>query len=157
MFPSNMLYLNPHPINYPKTLLFQSQSILAAKPFHFSKISIGQFPNFSSQILKMNSILAIALVALVVPVYGQITTPCNPSVLSSFTPCMNFLTNSTSNGGSPTTDCCGALKNLTSNGLDCLCLIVTGSVPFQLPINRTLAISLPRACNMAGVPVQCKG
>ncbi|KAI3827779.1 hypothetical protein L1987_01862 [Smallanthus sonchifolius] len=38
-----------------------------------------------------------------------------------------------------------------------VCLIVTGSVPFQIPVNRTLAISLPRACRMPGVPLQCKG
>jgi hypothetical protein len=38
-----------------------------------------------------------------------------------------------------------------------LCLVVTGSVPFGVPINRTLAISLPRACNVPGVPVQCEG
>ncbi|KAL8100788.1 hypothetical protein AgCh_032871 [Apium graveolens] len=43
--------------------------------------------------------------------------------------------------------------------MDCACLIVTGNVPFSLPINRTLAISLPKACRAAGVkgvPVQCK-
>lgn len=97
------------------------------------------------------------VVVLIIPVYGQISTPCNASIISSFTPCMNLLTNSTANGTSPSADCCNSLKSLTSGGLDCLCLIVTGSVPFQIPINRSLAISLPRACNMPGVPVQCKG
>ncbi|XP_058739656.1 non-specific lipid transfer protein GPI-anchored 20-like [Vicia villosa] len=91
------------------------------------------------------------------PTYAQINTPCNPSTLSTlFTPCMSFLTNSSANGTSPTTQCCTALKSLTSGGMDCLCLIVTASVPFKIPINRTLAISLPRACKMPGVPVQCK-
>ncbi|OMO85673.1 hypothetical protein COLO4_21514 [Corchorus olitorius] len=98
----------------------------------------------------------VLVIALSASVNAQITTPCNPSMLSSFTPCMNFLTNSSGNGTSPTADCCNSLKNLTNGGMDCLCLIVTGSVPFQLPINRTLAISLPRACNMPGVPVKCK-
>lgn len=88
---------------------------------------------------------------------AQINTPCNPSTISTlFTPCMGFLTGSSANGTSPTTECCGALKSLTSSGMDCLCLLVTASVPFKIPINRTLAISLPRACNMPGVPVQCK-
>lgn len=92
------------------------------------------------------------------PSYAQISTPCNASTLSTlFTPCMSFLTNSSANGTSPTTECCSALKSLTSGGMDCLCLIVTASVPFKIPINRTLAISLPRACKMPGVPVQCKG
>ncbi|KAJ4845493.1 hypothetical protein Tsubulata_036199 [Turnera subulata] len=105
---------------------------------------------------RMVPVFAIVSILLMLPVYGQINTPCSPSMLASFTPCMNFLTNSTANGTSPTADCCGALRNLTSNGMDCLCLIVTGSVPFQVPINRSLAIGLPRACNMPGVPVQCK-
>lgn len=107
---------------------------------------------------RMVSVIAIALAVLIFPAaHGQINTPCTPSLMSSFTPCMNLLTNSSANGTSPTQDCCSALKNLTSNGMDCLCLIVTGSVPFQLPINRSLSISLPSACNMQGVPVQCKG
>ncbi|KAM0031450.1 putative bifunctional inhibitor/plant lipid transfer protein/seed storage helical [Helianthus debilis subsp. tardiflorus] len=98
-----------------------------------------------------------ALCLEVAPVYSQITTPCSPTMITSFTPCLNFLTNSTTNGSTtPTSDCCNSLKTLTSRGTDCLCLIVTGSVPFQIPINRTLAISLPRACNMPGVPLQCK-
>ncbi|ESW15268.1 hypothetical protein PHAVU_007G058600 [Phaseolus vulgaris] len=102
------------------------------------------------------AVLAMALL-MVAPSYAQITTPCNASIVGTFfTPCMNFLTNSSANGTSPTTECCTALKSLTSGGMDCLCLIVTGSVPFRIPVNRTLAISLPRACNMPGVPLQCK-
>ncbi|WOH08493.1 hypothetical protein DCAR_0727934 [Daucus carota subsp. sativus] len=100
--------------------------------------------------------LAIAIIVLIVPVYGQINTACSPSMLSSFSSCASFITNSTANGTSPSSDCCNSLKSITSNGTDCLCLIVTGSVPFQIPINRTLAIALPRACNMPGVPLQCK-
>uniref|UniRef100_A0A7N0V9E4 Bifunctional inhibitor/plant lipid transfer protein/seed storage helical domain-containing protein n=1 Tax=Kalanchoe fedtschenkoi TaxID=63787 RepID=A0A7N0V9E4_KALFE len=90
-------------------------------------------------------------------VNGQISTPCTAPVTNMFTPCMNFLMNSSGNGSSPTTDCCNALRSLTSTGIDCMCLLLTASVPFQLPINRTVAASLPRACNMPGVPVQCKG
>ncbi|POO02130.1 Bifunctional inhibitor/plant lipid transfer protein/seed storage helical domain containing protein [Trema orientale] len=101
------------------------------------------------------AVLAITA-ALITPALGQISSPCNASMLARFTPCMNFVTNSSSNGTSPTSDCCNALKSFTGSGMDCLCLIVTGSVPFQVPINRSLAISLPRACNMPGVPVQCK-
>ncbi|WCJ23818.1 Bifunctional inhibitor/lipid-transfer protein/seed storage 2S albumin superfamily protein [Euphorbia peplus] len=105
----------------------------------------------------MFPIIALALIFLIPPSESQISTPCTPSLLSSFTPCINFITNSTANATStPTSGCCGSLQNLTSNGRDCLCLVVTGAVPFQLPINRTLAISLPRACNMPGVPLQCK-
>ncbi|KAK1399653.1 AAI domain-containing protein [Heracleum sosnowskyi] len=92
-------------------------------------------------------------------VNGQITTPCTNPMITSFTPCLNYLTGSTGTGGSPIGDCCGALRSLTSTSMDCACLIVTGNVPFSLPINRTLAISLPKSCRASGVkgvPVQCK-
>ncbi|KAF5789694.1 putative bifunctional inhibitor/plant lipid transfer protein/seed storage helical [Helianthus annuus] len=102
--------------------------------------------------------LVVALYLEVAPVYSQITSPCSPTMITSFTPCLNFLTNSTTNGSTtPDFDCCNSLKTLTSRGIDCLCLIVTRSVPFQIPINRTLTISLPRACRMPGVSLQCKG
>ncbi|GMN46732.1 hypothetical protein TIFTF001_015896 [Ficus carica] len=101
------------------------------------------------------ALLAVATV-LIIPAYTQVSTPCSASMIASFTPCLNFVTNSSSNGTSPTSNCCNALKSLTSSSMDCLCLIVTGSVPFQVPINRSLAISLPRACNMPGVPLGCK-
>jgi hypothetical protein len=29
-------------------------------------------------------------------------------------------------------------------------------VPLGLPINRTLAVTLPKACNSMSVPLQCK-
>ncbi|CAA2998376.1 Hypothetical predicted protein [Olea europaea subsp. europaea] len=89
------------------------------------------------------------------PVVGQTSRACTGAMLSSFGNCIGFLA-SRSNASSPTSDCCSSLKSLMSNGQDCLCLIVTGGVPFQVPINRTLAISLPRACRMSGVPVECK-
>nr|XP_043630930.1 non-specific lipid transfer protein GPI-anchored 20 [Erigeron canadensis] len=101
--------------------------------------------------------LTVALCSVVAPIYAQISTPCSASMITSFTPCLNFVTNSTATGNTtPTSDCCNSLKSLTTSGTDCLCLIVTGSVPFQIPINRSLAISLPRACRMPGVPLQCK-
>ncbi|XP_030536134.1 non-specific lipid transfer protein GPI-anchored 20 isoform X2 [Rhodamnia argentea] len=100
--------------------------------------------------------MAITLSITTVPVRSQITTPCTPSMMSTFTPCMNFVTNSSLNGTTPTSQCCDSLKSLTNSGMGCLCLIVAGGIPFQLPINRTLAISLPRACNMPRVPLQCK-
>ncbi|KAI3459405.1 hypothetical protein Pfo_016068 [Paulownia fortunei] len=108
---------------------------------------------FLSLILALSISMAVLLLS---PASGQITTPCTPSMMTTFTPCMNFVTNSSLNGTPPTIDCCNSLKSLMNNGKDCLCLIATASVPFQVPINRTLAISLPRACNVPGVPLQCK-
>ncbi|KAH6808906.1 hypothetical protein C2S51_026689 [Perilla frutescens var. frutescens] len=73
----------------------------------------------------------------------------------SFNPCINYLTTG-STASSPTEACCTSLRNLMSNGQDCLCLIVTGGVPLHVPLNRPLAMSLPRACKMSGVAVECK-
>ncbi|KAH6756478.1 hypothetical protein C2S53_002265 [Perilla frutescens var. hirtella] len=84
-----------------------------------------------------------------------ISTPCSSSMISSFTPCLNFVTGSSGSGSSPTQDCCNALKSLTVNNMDCACLIITGSVPVSIPfINANLGISLPRACK-SSVPLQC--
>ncbi|XAR57258.1 hypothetical protein NMG60_11025327 [Bertholletia excelsa] len=101
--------------------------------------------------------LAVALVALDMQVHAQSgLVPCTSSMLTTFTPCMNFVTNSSGSGTSPTADCCGSLRSFMSGGMDCLCLIATGRVPFQIPVKRNLAMSLPRACKMSGVPIQCK-
>ncbi|KZV31614.1 non-specific lipid-transfer protein-like protein [Dorcoceras hygrometricum] len=88
---------------------------------------------------------------------GQTTTsPCTSSMITSFMPCVNFVTNGTINSTAPPPACCNSLGSLMSNGKECLCQIATGNVPFQIPVNQSLAISLPRACNMPGVPLQCK-
>ncbi|KAI3875878.1 hypothetical protein MKW92_042052 [Papaver armeniacum] len=109
--------------------------------------------------LHIFTLLSVVLSVSIMPVYGQINTSCTASMISSFTPCLNYITQSSGGNGSapatPSTECCSSLKSLASSGMNCACLIVTGSVPFQLPINRTLAISLPKACKLDGVPVQC--
>ncbi|XP_057780835.1 non-specific lipid transfer protein GPI-anchored 16-like [Salvia miltiorrhiza] len=92
-------------------------------------------------------------------IYGtnaQITTACSSSMISSFTPCLNFVTGSSGSGSSPTRDCCDALKSLIVNNMDCACLIITGNVPVSIPfINANLGSALPRACK-SSVPMQCK-
>ncbi|CAN8270434.1 unnamed protein product [Cochlearia groenlandica] len=105
--------------------------------------------------------LTLLIVCLALPVLSQQQQQqplgqCTPTMMTTVAPCMSFLTNSTSNGTSPTTDCCNSLRSLTTGGMGCLCLIVTGTVPFNIPVNRTTAVSLPRACNMPSVPLQCK-
>ncbi|CAN4091301.1 unnamed protein product [Withania somnifera] len=77
-------------------------------------------------------------------------------MITSFTPCVNFLTNSSSNGTSPTEDCCSALRTMITNATNCMCLIVTGGIPFQMPMNPNMVMSLPSACNMPGIPLKCK-
>ncbi|KAH6778005.1 Bifunctional inhibitor/lipid-transfer protein/seed storage 2S albumin superfamily protein [Perilla frutescens var. hirtella] len=80
---------------------------------------------------------------------------CTGPMIRSFGSCIGFLATG-SNSSSPTSACCNSLRDLMSNGQDCLCLIVTGGVPLQVPINRSLAISLPKACRQSGVPIECK-
>lgn len=103
------------------------------------------------------SLLVVILSAPMTPVSGQITTACASSLISSFTPCLNYLLGSTNGGGSPTAECCKSLASLVGSSASCACLILTGNVPFNLPINRTLAISLPRLCRSPSVPLQCTG
>ncbi|XP_059318107.1 non-specific lipid transfer protein GPI-anchored 20-like [Lycium ferocissimum] len=111
------------------------------------------FKHLTSPIL----VLSWLLIASYRTVEGQIiSTPCTGSMITSFTPCVNFLTSSSSNGTSPTEDCCNALRTMMTNSTNCLCLIVTGGIPFQMPMNPNIAMSLPRACNMPGVPLKCK-
>ncbi|KAL5796670.1 hypothetical protein ACOSQ2_001490 [Xanthoceras sorbifolium] len=106
--------------------------------------------------IKIFHLLAVLAFLSVMSVNGQITTPCSLSMVSSFTPCLSFITGSTANGASPTRSCCESLKSLTSSNMDCACLLIAANIPLQLPINRTLTLSLPQACNMGGVPMQCK-
>ncbi|KAG2640244.1 hypothetical protein PVAP13_2KG060800 [Panicum virgatum] len=85
------------------------------------------------------------------PVAGPLS--CTASLVSSFAPCLNFIINSTA---SPTADCCRSLGALMKASTGCACLILTGSVPLGVPVNRTMAVTLPRACNNASVPLQCQ-
>ncbi|VAI37903.1 non-specific lipid-transfer protein-like protein At2g13820 [Triticum dicoccoides] len=103
-------------------------------------------------------VLAVAVAVLPAAVSGQagVATSCTASLISTFTPCLNFVTGSTNGGGSPTLQCCRAVAGVVRTGADCACLILTGNVPFGLPINRTLAISLPRVCKSLSVPLVCR-
>ncbi|XP_030529484.1 non-specific lipid transfer protein GPI-anchored 16-like [Rhodamnia argentea] len=107
--------------------------------------------------LELALVMASALCAItpLPPVGAQISTPCSASMISSFTPCFNFITGSSAKGGSPSSDCCNSFKSLLQSSLDCTCLVVTANIPIPLPINRSLVLSLPQACN-GGLPLQCK-
>ncbi|ONK65027.1 uncharacterized protein A4U43_C07F32710 [Asparagus officinalis] len=92
----------------------------------------------------------------IIPSSAQITTACTTSIVTSFTPCMNFITGSTNGGGSPSAGCCKALGSFMSNSMDCACLMFTGNVPFSLPFGQTVANMLPQICNSVPIPLQCK-
>ncbi|GJN24676.1 hypothetical protein PR202_gb12430 [Eleusine coracana subsp. coracana] len=49
------------------------------------------------------------------------------------------------------------LAALMNASTGCACLVLTGNVPLAgVPIDRTLAVTLPKACNSMAVPVQCR-
>ncbi|XP_051120466.1 non-specific lipid transfer protein GPI-anchored 16-like [Andrographis paniculata] len=106
-----------------------------------------------------NAALILFLLPLALSIFqagAQITTACTSSVITSFTPCLNFVTGSSGSGSSPTEDCCSSLKSLMRDNIDCACLIVTGNVPVSIPfVNSSMALTLPRACK-SSVPLQCK-
>ncbi|KAF7837316.1 non-specific lipid-transfer protein-like protein [Senna tora] len=105
----------------------------------------------------MVMILGMSMGIMSAPSYAQFRTPCGASsMLTNLAPCIGFLTNASPNDILPTSQCCKTLKAFTSGAMDCLCVIVTGYVPFSIPINRTLATYLPQACNIPGVLLQCK-
>ncbi|XP_057424602.1 non-specific lipid transfer protein GPI-anchored 16-like isoform X1 [Lotus japonicus] len=102
-------------------------------------------------------LLSATLVINLVTVTGQISTPCTTSMITNFTPCANYITGSTNNNGLvPSATCCDAFKSLMGTNMQCACLLVTANVPLPLPINRALALFLPQACNVNGMPSQCK-
>ncbi|CAH2057589.1 unnamed protein product [Thlaspi arvense] len=106
------------------------------------------------------TLIVVVMSSLMLGVKGQqiISTPCTSSMISTFTPCLNFITGSSGGSVTPTAGCCDSLKSLTNTGMECACLILTANVPLPTGfINRTLSLALPRACKMSGgVPVQCQ-
>ncbi|XP_019188362.1 PREDICTED: vegetative cell wall protein gp1-like isoform X2 [Ipomoea nil] len=113
---------------------------------------------FSSSSMGCQIMIVICMGMIIVGANGQINTPCTNSIVSSFTPCFNYITGSGANGSSsPTQDCCDSLKSIMTNMIDCACLIITGNVPLSIPFVRTLVLNLPLQQCSSGVPVQCKG
>ncbi|CAN8285691.1 unnamed protein product [Cochlearia groenlandica] len=105
------------------------------------------------------TLIVVMISSLVLGGKGQqiISTPCTSSMISTFTPCLNFITGSSGGSVTPTAGCCDSLKALSNTGMDCACLILTANVPLPTGIiNRTLSLSLPRACKMSGVPIRCQ-
>ncbi|KAE8676199.1 Bifunctional inhibitor/lipid-transfer protein/seed storage 2S albumin superfamily protein, putative isoform 1 [Hibiscus syriacus] len=81
--------------------------------------------------VKVLQLLTVLSILSTVSVKGQSTTACSASMISSFTPCLNFITGSSSNGSSPTQDCCGSLKSLISRSMDCARLLIAANVPLS--------------------------
>uniref|UniRef100_A0A2P2P421 Bifunctional inhibitor/plant lipid transfer protein/seed storage helical domain-containing protein n=1 Tax=Rhizophora mucronata TaxID=61149 RepID=A0A2P2P421_RHIMU len=76
------------------------------------------------------------------------------TVLVGLAPCLNYVSGNTS---TPSSSCCSQLASVVKSQPRCLCTLVNGGgSSLGVNINQTLALSLPKACNVQTPPVsQC--
>ncbi|XP_043691445.1 non-specific lipid transfer protein GPI-anchored 5-like [Telopea speciosissima] len=67
------------------------------------------------------------------------------SMIVGMAPCLSYITGNSSN---PTSSCCQQLSSVVQSQPQCLCQVVNGAATLGIPINQTLALSLPAACNV---------
>ncbi|XP_058212160.1 non-specific lipid transfer protein GPI-anchored 5-like [Rhododendron vialii] len=73
------------------------------------------------------------------------------TVLLSMAPCLNYVTGASS---SPSPSCCSQLANVVQSQPQCLCTALSGGgSSLGISINQTLALELPKACNVQTPPV----
>ncbi|XP_071702799.1 non-specific lipid transfer protein GPI-anchored 15-like [Rutidosis leptorrhynchoides] len=98
--------------------------------------------------------LVLAMVLIVSVCGGAMGQSGCTSALMSMSPCLNFITGNTS---TPSPSCCSQLGNVVQAQPQCLCQLLSGNgINFGLSINRTLALTLPGACNVQTPPAsQC--
>lgn len=78
------------------------------------------------------------------------------SAIVSLSPCLNYVSG---NSSSPSHPCCSQLANVVRSEPRCLCVLVSGGhSSASLNINETLALGLPKACDVHTPPVsRCDG
>ncbi|KAF5727055.1 putative Nonspecific lipid-transfer protein precursor [Tripterygium wilfordii] len=103
-----------------------------------------------SRLIEMS--LALVLVALLCG--GTAAQSSCTGVIMSLAPCLNYITG---NSSTPSSSCCTQLGNVVQSSPLCLCPLLNGTgLNLGITINRTLALSLPGACNVQTLPVsQC--
>jgi hypothetical protein len=97
----------------------------------------------------------VLAMVLIVSICGGATAQSGcTSALLGMSSCLNFITGNTS---TPSSSCCSQLGNVVQSQPQCLCQVLNGAgVNLGLSINRTLALTLPGACNVQTPPVsQC--
>ncbi|KAK1352662.1 Non-specific lipid-transfer protein-like protein family [Heracleum sosnowskyi] len=71
------------------------------------------------------------------------------SALLGLSPCLTFVTG---NSSTPSSSCCSTLSNIVQSQPQCLCSLVNGGAAnLGIPINQTLALTLPGA-SVANAP-----
>lgn len=100
--------------------------------------------------------VTLAMVLIVSICRGTMAQSGCTNALMGMSPCLNFITGNTS---TPSSSCCSQLGNLVQAQPQCLCAVLNGNgITLGISINRTLALTLPGACNVQTPPVsQCNG
>ncbi|KAK9062558.1 hypothetical protein SSX86_019745 [Deinandra increscens subsp. villosa] len=96
--------------------------------------------------------LGLAFVLLTLWWGGSMGQSGCTSVLIGMAPCLNYVTGSSK---TPTSSCCSSLANVVKSQPQCLCTALDGKAMASLgiSINKTVALSLPHACNVKTPPV----
>ena len=102
-----------------------------------------------------NAILEIgAILVLVTTIFSNeaIAQSGCTRVLISLSPCLNYVTGSSS---TPSSSCCSKLEDVVQSQPQCLCSVVNGDGVSSLgvTVNQSLAVSLPGACNVQTPPI----
>ncbi|XP_022146032.1 non-specific lipid-transfer protein-like protein At2g13820 [Momordica charantia] len=75
------------------------------------------------------------------------------TALISLSPCLNFVTGSSSNSSTPSSSCCSRLANVVQSQPQCLCSALNGGAAGGgVTINPTRALALPAACHLQTPP-----
>ncbi|EXB22123.1 Non-specific lipid-transfer protein-like protein [Morus notabilis] len=100
------------------------------------------------------AMLEIGLILVLVTTFSHGATAQSgcTSVLISLSPCLNYVTGSSS---TPTSSCCSQLASVVQSQPRCLCSVLNGGAMSSLGItlNQTLATSLPGACSVQTPPI----
>ncbi|KAI3526729.1 hypothetical protein L1887_05991 [Cichorium endivia] len=98
--------------------------------------------------------VVLAMVLIVSICGGAMAQSGCTNALMGMSPCLNFITGNTS---TPSSSCCSQLGNLVQAQPQCLCAVLNGNgISLGISINRTLALTLPGACNVQTPPIsQC--
>ncbi|KAF8016759.1 hypothetical protein BT93_H2092 [Corymbia citriodora subsp. variegata] len=98
-----------------------------------------------SQVMALVVTLAAALCG------GAMAQSGCTSVLIGLSPCLSFVTGSSS---TPSSSCCSQLASVVQSQPRCLCMVLNGGASsLGVTLNQTLALALPGACNVQTPPV----
>ncbi|XP_022013182.1 non-specific lipid transfer protein GPI-anchored 2 isoform X1 [Helianthus annuus] len=98
--------------------------------------------------------MVLAIVLIVSICGGAMAQSGCTNALMGMSSCLSFITGNTS---TPSSSCCSQLGNVVQSQPQCLCQVMNGAgINLGISINRTLALTLPGACNVQTPPVsQC--